>query len=814
MSESRFFVLLFVGLALIATGVNAACPLELSPPSVVVKYGDPVTVNCMSSRSDHDGIGWEASQGGKSIVNVTSLNWTVESLTEWSVYPICYFSSLNEDCTITPGLVIYTFPETISIRSSSGSSGGMKEGEEYVFTCDIFNVAPLQNLSVAWLKGDTIIHRETFNDSTKEPVNQTSVLQFTPTREDSGSMIRCEAQMDLRPEGPDLKVSSEEHVVTVFFGPDVSCTVVEITEGQTVAEKCAVTGNPTPKVRWFHDGVLINSSVPFRREDAGRYTVEAEGYTPLNKTVTFIVLYGPELSCPGTYTVLEHAVRTLTCTVEGYPEPETIWYKDGEEVELPERLTRRDAGQYTITASNSLTSVNSTVDVLVLYPPSPIVELEDSEIAVGDDVWLKCSSMGNPRPKYSWIYYQTDNVVEESEDGVSRLIIYNATAYNRGLYTCLAGNIIGSVYQTAMVTVNGAPPECPVEITPDTMVVKYQSRGHRATCQPTSTSASNVRQKYWLDLQTNLTVVNDDWLPDTHNGWYSRPACFGHFHGIGTCHKNLKLIIYKTPDSVSIHPGDNSSSVLEDREFQMQCDVINVAPARMLTVQWYRGDEAIGPGVLSLTDCQSDDGRNCDFSQIMSPVNVTSTVNVTLSRVHSGTDFRCEAQLKLGVKDSPPSTESTALNLTVLYKPMINTTKLPKTVPLFRGYPEELVCEAHGRPTPIVQWQYGADKKVVVSEGTLIVYEEGIYNCSARNDVDSTLHVVEVVLKEDYLPLIAGFVAVTVIVISVIFIFLYSIYYKNTKMRRYSLKNPKPSTHNGNVATNGWDLPLPMTKLS
>uniref|UniRef100_A0A672IY14 Ig-like domain-containing protein n=1 Tax=Salarias fasciatus TaxID=181472 RepID=A0A672IY14_SALFA len=283
-------------------GVNTSCPLELSPPRVVVKYGDPVTISCMTWKRDHDGMGWEAPQGGKSISNVTSSNWTVDSLTEWDMSPICFFASHYKGCTITPGLVLY---KTISIRSS----GDLKEGEETVFTCDIVDVAPLQNLSVTWFKGDTIIHRETFNDSTKEPVSQSSILQFTPTREDSGSTITCEARLDLGPVGPDLKVSSEEYAVTVF------------------------------------------------------------------------------------------------------------------------------------------------------YPPSQIVELEDSEIEVGSDVWLKCSSVGNPRPKYSWTYYRTGNVEEESEDGVSRLIISNATAYNGGSYTCRASNVKGSVYKTVVVTVNGKQQE-------------------------------------------------------------------------------------------------------------------------------------------------------------------------------------------------------------------------------------------------------------------------------------------------------------------------------------------------------------------
>lgn len=70
--------------------------------------------------------------------------------------------------------------------------------------------------------------------------------------------------------------------------------------------------------------------------------------------------------CPSTYTALEYAPHNLTCIFEGYPKPETIWYKDGEEVELPENLTRSDAGQYLITASNILSNVTVTVDIIVI----------------------------------------------------------------------------------------------------------------------------------------------------------------------------------------------------------------------------------------------------------------------------------------------------------------------------------------------------------------------------------------------------------------------------------------------------------------
>lgn len=66
---------------------------------------------------------------------------------------------------------------------------------------------------------------------------------------------------------------------------------------------------------------------------------------------------------------------------------------------------------------------------------------------------------------------------------------------------------------------------------------------------------------------------------------------------------------------------------------------------------------------------------------------------------------------------------------------------------MFRGYSEELVCEAEGYPIPKIQWHYNPESHVNVSKGKLTVSEPGIYNCTASNDVGSASHVVEVILK-------------------------------------------------------------------
>lgn len=68
-------------------------PLVLKPDRVVVRYGDSVSVNCSTSSPEHDGMGWESPVGNTDMVeDVTYVTWTVDSLTKWTIDPVCFIN--------------------------------------------------------------------------------------------------------------------------------------------------------------------------------------------------------------------------------------------------------------------------------------------------------------------------------------------------------------------------------------------------------------------------------------------------------------------------------------------------------------------------------------------------------------------------------------------------------------------------------------------------------------------------------------------------------------------------------------------------
>lgn len=87
----------------------AGCPLTLMPPEIVVRFGDPVSVNCTTSETDAQGMGWEAPFGGTGFEQGPTVTWMVERLENWYILAKCYITRNNGDqCQVMPSITLYS----------------------------------------------------------------------------------------------------------------------------------------------------------------------------------------------------------------------------------------------------------------------------------------------------------------------------------------------------------------------------------------------------------------------------------------------------------------------------------------------------------------------------------------------------------------------------------------------------------------------------------------------------------------------------------------------------------------------------------
>ena len=73
----------------------------------------------------------------------------------------------------------------------------MVEGTEYTLKCDAIHVAPVQNLTLTWYRGDETLKTQTFNDTSKVPQNVSSTYKFTAQADDNEALFSCVAELHL-----------------------------------------------------------------------------------------------------------------------------------------------------------------------------------------------------------------------------------------------------------------------------------------------------------------------------------------------------------------------------------------------------------------------------------------------------------------------------------------------------------------------------------------------------------------------------------------------------------------------------------------
>lgn len=252
--------------------------------------------------------------------------------------------------------------------------------------------------------------------------------------------------------------------------------------------------------------------------------------------------------------------------------------------------------------------------------------------------------------------------------------------------------------------------------------------------EPVSVSCEATRPVRVLGWESALGASHTQqeqavqWKVDSLIDWIEEPICYGVFHTAPRqCEEKLNLVLYKTPDTVTIRHVDHTGPMVELQKYQLLCEVQNIAPVQYLTLKWYRGNDMV---------------HNHSFSDLTSasPVQVSSILEVTPTRAENGASYRCVAELELGPEgpQPPPSVPSDLLNVSVYFPP---TFIRPETevVELIAGAETVLNCTATGHPTPVYSWQSPSPIPQTIGDEGILVSSSlvpGAYTCTASNSVE------------------------------------------------------------------------------
>ncbi|XP_029950227.1 intercellular adhesion molecule 3 [Salarias fasciatus] len=276
----------------LACNENCPDPPVFTPSTLVVKYTDSISIKCVATEdaSLHNGLEVAVGDTERDTNSSATWTWWVPSMLEWDTSAVCFYEAKPglQCCTILP-LTVYQPPEQVSI-SIVNHTGPMFEHEEYTLQCTVREVAPVQNLTVTFYRGRTVLGKVRSKATSRTPVTEMFALSINTTKEDDGTKLWCQAELELGPAGPQDPVimPSEEVLSTVYYGPYLEGTAspqpITLIKGSPLHLNCSAVGNPQPSYSWTlpsghsasHNGnVLTVSAVGY--EHAGKYVCNVTG---------------------------------------------------------------------------------------------------------------------------------------------------------------------------------------------------------------------------------------------------------------------------------------------------------------------------------------------------------------------------------------------------------------------------------------------------------------------------------------------------------------------------------------------------------
>ncbi|RMX60520.1 hypothetical protein pdam_00001439 [Pocillopora damicornis] len=416
--------------------------LTTRPTDQTVVEGATVTFSCYSIGNPVPDIVWIKDGKTVAVGNILSFETSRNQSGKY------WCSAKNDLKTVNASVNLdVQFPPSFTSKPVDQT---VKEGDETTLRCTATgNPTP----NITWIKdGMAVAFGETF--------------KFSANRTKSGTYW-CSVE-----NGLNVAVNTSASL-DVQFPP--SCVVTpkshSVIEGHDASFLCSATGNPTPDLTWYKDGMVVASgdtlTFTANRNQSGQYWCSAENI--FNETVrasgNLEVHFKPEKTRLTVTPDVSDRVKfgssvKFTCTAESRPTVEVYnFYRDqlllGSNISGIYEVQLQRSGRYSCVPVNRAgngteSSINIAVDVQKPYFPElvpPVYLFKDSQAR------LPCKPAGEPQPTVKWfkdgvaISYGQNASYRLQANGT--LIIDKVENGNAGKYTCMAENFLGKANITA-----------------------------------------------------------------------------------------------------------------------------------------------------------------------------------------------------------------------------------------------------------------------------------------------------------------------------------------------------------------------------
>uniref|UniRef100_A0A8C0DZX9 Hemicentin-2 n=1 Tax=Balaenoptera musculus TaxID=9771 RepID=A0A8C0DZX9_BALMU len=582
-------------------------------------------------------------------------------------------------------------------------------------------------------------------------------VHFMAIRTSDAGTYRCEASSSAGLDAWELELRVLE---PPYWGADETSGLLERVAGENASLPCPARGTPKPQVTWrrgpsseplrgrpglavLEEGSLFLASVS--PTDGGDYECQATNEAgSASRRAKLVVRVPPSIRENGhraNVSGMAGQSLTLECDANGFPAPEIMWLKDGQQVGVPwggwavdgsralhfPRIQEGDSGLYSCRAKNQAGTAQRDFDLLVLIPPSVLGAEAAQEVLglAGVGVELECQTSGVPTPQMEWTkdgqpVLPGDPRIQLQEEG-QVLRITTSHLGDEGRYQCVAFSPAGQQAKDFQLRIHSPPTIWGSKETSEVAVME----GHpmRFLCEargvptpditwfkdgdPLLPSAGAVYTRGGRQLQLERAQGSD-------TGIYTCRAS----NPVGVMEKATRLEVFVPPTIEGAGGGPRVVKAVAGRPLALECVARGHPPP---TLSWHHEGLPVaesngtrleaGGGVLSLESLGEA----------------------------SGGLYSC-------VASSPAGEAVLQYSVEVQVPPQLLLAEGLGPVTTLVGQPLDLPCQASGSPVPTIQWlQNGRPAEELAgvqltSQGTTLHIDHveldhaGLFACQATNE--------------------------------------------------------------------------------